>query len=95
VAELVQPVEDPRLEALQDHAVRVLHLSVRLGVRHGYPIHADVVIIVEPEELLTGELCAIVGDDRIWEPEAVDDVCEEEHRLLRLDLHDWPSLDPL
>jgi hypothetical protein len=80
---------------LQDHVVGTLDLSVHLGVHHGYPILADVVIIVEPEELLTDELCAVVGDDGIWDPEVVNDVYEEEHRLLELDLHDWSSLDPL
>jgi hypothetical protein len=94
-AELVQPVEDPWLEALQDHAIGVLDLSICLGVCHDCPIHADVVIIVEPEELLAGELCAVVGDDEIWDPKAVDDVCEQEHYLLGLDLRDWSCLDPL
>jgi hypothetical protein len=73
---------------LENQAVGVLNLSVCLGVCHGCPIHTDVVIITEPEELLAGELCAIVGDDGIWDPEAVDDVYEEEHHLLGLDLHD-------
>jgi hypothetical protein len=73
---------------LQDHVVGALDLSICSGVRHGCPIHADVVIIAEPEELLAGELCAVVGDDGILDPEVVDDVCEEEHRLLRPDLHD-------
>jgi hypothetical protein len=53
------------------------------------------VIVIEIEELFIGELHAIVGDDGVWDPEAVNDVGEEEHRLLKLDLHDWPSLDPL
>jgi hypothetical protein len=44
-AKLVQPVEDPRFEALQDHVVGALDLPVRLGVHHGCPIHADMVII--------------------------------------------------
>jgi hypothetical protein len=52
------------------------------------------VIVIEIEELFTGELCAIVGDDGVWDPKAVNDV-GEEHRLLEHDLHDWPSLDPL
>jgi hypothetical protein len=40
-------------------------------------------------------MCAIIGDDGIWDPEVVDDVYEEEHRMFRLDLCDWSSLDPL
>jgi hypothetical protein len=94
MAKLVQPVEDPRFEAQQDHAVGMLDLLVRPGVRHDCPIDANMVIVIEIEELFTGELCAIVGDDGVWDPKAVNDV-GEEHRLLEHDLHDWPSLDPL
>jgi hypothetical protein len=50
---------------LQDRAVGTLKLSVCLGVRHDCRIHADVVIIAEPKELLASELCAIVSDDGI------------------------------
>jgi hypothetical protein len=46
-AKFVQPVEDPWLEALQDHAVDALDLPVRPGVCHGCLIHADIVIIAE------------------------------------------------
>jgi hypothetical protein len=53
------------------------------------------VVIPEAKELFTGELRALVGDDGVWDPEAVNNVDKEEHRLLRLDLRDWPSLDPL
>jgi hypothetical protein len=51
VTKFVQPVEDPWLEALQDHAIGALDLPVRLGVCHGYPIHTDMVIIKEIKEL--------------------------------------------
>jgi hypothetical protein len=44
VAEFVQPVKDPRLEALQDHDIGTLDLSIFLGVCHGCPIHTDVII---------------------------------------------------
>jgi hypothetical protein len=73
---------------LQDHAIGVLDLSIHLEVCHDCLIHADVVIIIELEELLAGELCDIVDDDGIWDPKVVNDVYEEEHRLLVLDLHD-------
>jgi hypothetical protein len=53
------------------------------------------VIIIEAMELFTSELHAVVGDNRVWDPEAVNDVGEEEHDLLRLDLRDWLSLNPL
>jgi hypothetical protein len=53
------------------------------------------VIITETEELFTSELRAIVGDDGVWDPKAMNDVGKKEHRLLRFDSRDWPSLNPL
>jgi hypothetical protein len=53
------------------------------------------VIIIETEELFTSELRVIVGDDGVWDPEAMNNVGKEEHRLLRFDLGDWSSLNPL
>jgi hypothetical protein len=53
------------------------------------------VVIAELQEFSTSELRAIVGDDGIRNPEAVDDIREEQHRLLRLDFRDEASLDPL
>ena len=47
------------------------------GVRHGGPIDTDVVFIVEPKELLSSELHAIVCDDGVWYSKTVDDVKEE------------------
>jgi hypothetical protein len=54
-AKLVQLVKDPWFETLQDHVVGAHDLPIRLGVCHGCPIHADMVIITETEELLAGE----------------------------------------
>jgi hypothetical protein len=88
VAEFVQPIEDPCLEALQDHAVGVLDLPVRPGVCHDCPINADMVIVAKFKELFIDELRAIVGDDGVWDPEAMNNIGEEEHRLLRLDSRD-------
>ena len=59
-AELVQPVEDSRLEALQEHAVCALDLSVRPGVRDGRPVDPDVLFITESNEFPAGELRALV-----------------------------------
>ena len=41
------------------------------------PIDVDVVFIAESEELLSSELRAIVHDDGVWDPKAMDDVEEE------------------
>jgi hypothetical protein len=94
-AKPVQSVKDPWLEALQDHAVGMLELPVCLEVCHGCPIHMNMVIITEIKELFTSELCAIIGDDGVWDPEAMDNVGKEEHRLVRFDSCDWPIFNPL
>jgi hypothetical protein len=94
-AKPIQPVKDPWLEALQDHAVGTLELPVRLEVCHGCPIHMNMVIIAEIKELFTSELRVVVSDDGVWDPEAMDNVSKEEHRLLGFDSLDWLSFDPL
>ena len=46
----------------------LLDLPIRVGVRHGGPIDADVVFIAESEELLPSELRAIVLDNGVGTP---------------------------
>jgi hypothetical protein len=70
---------------LQKHTVGTLYLPIRHGVSYGSPVHTDVVVLAEVQELLASELGAIVGDDGVWDPKAMDDVGEECHRLLRPD----------
>jgi hypothetical protein len=36
-----------------------------------------------------------VGNDGVWDPEAMNNISKEEHRLLRFNSHDRPSLNPL
>ena len=62
---------------------------------YGRPGHTDVVVVVERQEFLASELCPIVGDDGVRNPEPVDDISEEQYRLLGFDLSDRTSLDPL
>ena len=64
-------------------------------VRYGSTISVDVVVVIQPEEFLPRELCAIVDYDGVWDPESVDDVREEQHGLLGFDHGDRPSLYPL
>ena len=64
-------------------------------MRDGGPIDWDVVFIVEPKELLSGELHAIVRNDGVWDSKVMEDVEEEQHGLLRLDRRDRSSLYPL
>jgi hypothetical protein len=52
----------------------------RLTSLHG------VVVTTETQELLSCELCVMV---------AMDDICEESHRLLGLDVGEWVDLDLL
>jgi hypothetical protein len=54
-----------------------------------------VVVVAELQELSTGELHTVVGDDGIRNPKVVDDIREEQHCMLGLDFGDGVSLDPL
>ena len=62
---------------------------------HGSPIDADVVFIVESDELFPGELRAVACDNGVRDSKAMDDVKEEQHGLLELDRGDRSSLYPL
>ena len=64
-------------------------------MRHGSPIDVDVVFIAELKELLSSELRAVVRDDGVRDPKAMDDVKEEQHGLLEHDHGDQSSLYPL
>jgi hypothetical protein len=70
-------------------------LPIRHGVSYGGPVHPDVVILAEVQELSAVELGAVVGDDGVWDPEAMDDVGEERHRLFGPDAVYGSDLDPL
>lgn len=39
--------------------------------------------------------CVVVDDNRVGHPELVDNIEEEFHGLLGLDLCDWSDFDPL
>jgi hypothetical protein len=54
----------------------------------------DIVVIAESDNLLSCELCAVVGDDRIWDPEAINDVSEERHCLLGAVFHYGSGFGP-
>ena len=56
--------------------------------------HTDVVVVIERQELVTVELCPVVGDDGFRNLEPVDDVREEQHRLFGFDSGNRTSLDP-
>jgi hypothetical protein len=71
---------------LQNHAVGTLYLPILHGVSYGGPVNLNVVILAEVQELSAGELGAVVGDDGVRDPEAMDDVGEERRRLFGPDV---------
>jgi hypothetical protein len=66
---------------LQNHVVGTFYLPIRHGVSYDGPVHSNVVVLAEVQELSASELSAVVGDDGVRNPEAMDDVGEERHRL--------------
>jgi hypothetical protein len=75
-SELLESLKDLWLQALQNHVVRPLDLSIRLWVGNNRPVHTDVIVIAEVEEFRPRELGAIVGDDHVGYAEEVNDVSE-------------------
>ena len=51
--------------------------------------------VAECQELLACELGAVVGDDRVRDPEPEDNVSKEQNSLLGSNLADGSSLNPL
>jgi hypothetical protein len=76
-SKLVEPLENPWLQASQDHTVHPLDLPVCLRVGNSGPVHTDVVVVAEVEEFLPRELGAVVSDDRVGYAEEIDDVSEK------------------
>ena len=64
-------------------------------MRYGGPVDADMIFIVELEEFFFGELHVVVRDNVVRYSKAIDDIKEEQHGLLGLDLKDRSSLYPL
>jgi hypothetical protein len=52
-------------------------------------------VITEFQELFTSELGAVVRDDVVRNPKAMNDTGEEQHGLLRSDVGNGMGLDPL
>jgi hypothetical protein len=61
---------------------------------YGRPEHANVMVVTEIQKLLTSELGAIVCDDAVGDPKAMNDVGEEKHSLFGPNAGDGASLDP-
>ena len=52
-------------------------MPIHVGVCYGGPVNMDVIFIAELEELLPGELHAIVHDNGVRYSKAMDDIKEE------------------
>jgi hypothetical protein len=70
-------------------------LTIGLWVCDSRPIHEDVVLVAELQELPAGELGPVVDDDGVVHPEPVDNVGEERNGLLCPEVCDWVHLNPL
>jgi hypothetical protein len=73
----------------------VLDLPIRAWVDDGGPVHPNVIIIPEIQELLPGELGAIIGDDGVWDPKTENNVLDKIHHLFGVDLYQGSCLNPL
>jgi len=62
---------------------------------HCCPVHTYVVSVVEIQELLTGELRAVIRDNGVGYSKSGDNICEEQHGLFGLDSCDGLDLDLL
>ena len=61
---------------------------------YGRPIHADMVVVTEFQELIACKLGAIISNYRIGDPKPVNYIHEELYGLFRSDADDGSSLDP-
>jgi hypothetical protein len=50
------------------------------------PVHSDVIIVTEIAEVFSGELSAVVGDDRVRDSKTKNGVLDENHGLLGANL---------
>jgi hypothetical protein len=52
-------------------------------------------LVAKLQEFPARELGPVVGDDGIWHSKAMDNVCEERHRLLCPEIRNGAHLHPL
>jgi hypothetical protein len=87
--------EDAGLQALQYQSIRALDLSVHARVGDCYLVYPDVVVITKIQEPFPGELGAIIGDDRVGDPNSKNNVLDKTHRLFGVNFGQGPCLDQL
>jgi hypothetical protein len=77
--------DDVGLLAWQYQVIHVLDLYVQAWVGDYCVVYPDVVVITKIQELLPGELGAVVGDDRVGDPKAENNVLDKTRYLLGAD----------
>jgi hypothetical protein len=77
------------------NAIGMFYLAICPWVSHDRLEHADVMVIAEFQEPFASELGAIVRDDAVGNPKAMNDVGEKQRGLLRSDVGNGTGLDPL
>jgi hypothetical protein len=87
--------EDAGLQGLQYHSICALNLPICAGLCDFCSVYPDIVVIAEIQDLLPSELGAIVGDYRVGDPKAEDNVLDKAHCLFGANFSQGPSFDPL
>ena len=95
LAMLLEFVEAPCLEALEDLGVCSLGLTVAVWVSNGGITDLRAHVGIVGVEQAAGELRAIVGDDAVRHAEAANQALDEFHRKSRRDVPDWLHFCPL
>jgi hypothetical protein len=57
-------------------------------------VHPYVIVIIEIQELLSGELSAVVGEDGVRDPKMENNALDKIYCVLGADLNQGPCLDP-
>jgi hypothetical protein len=67
---------------LQYHTFYTLDLPVYAGVSDCHRVYSDVVVVTEVQELISGELGAVVSDDSIGDPKLGDNALDKAYHFL-------------
>src|SRR5438132_11526141 len=91
----MEPVESPRLEAVEYGGVCTLGLTVALGVRWRCIADLGAHLLAKLNKGRACELCTIVGDDTVGDAEPYEDAKDELHSCCCGNLPIWLSFRPL
>jgi hypothetical protein len=73
----------------------MLDQPICAGVSNCCPVYSYVVVITEVQDLLSGELGVVVGDDSIGTPKAEGNVLDKSYSFFGANFGQGLSLDPL